>query len=263
MSVFPGFGGWINQNIKQDPQAESRRSEKDTNNEEEPSYDEEEMKRQDELWKAAQKKHPWYDAPPKVKVTTKKGLCHMNIELTFGLTPDGVFELFTSPNNGSLFFDMDMNGRPLLATKSRKVLKKDGPRQTVKLVKAVAWDFLWWSGYFPIKLIVDVNKKDLTAKYKKEKMMFMKVFKGNWKIEPLYVDSERLCKQKEPKSLQEYKTCSGGQGRVASKVTMDQYFQPYPPFNLPPISWFIRDITIRTTETLLKMLQHAGAVLRE
>ncbi|CAH8253346.1 unnamed protein product [Arabidopsis lyrata] len=272
MSVFPGFGGWINQNIQQPPKAESRRSEnvksnlvseKDTNNEEGLNYEEEEMKRQHELWKAAEKKHPWYDAPPKVKVTTKKGLCHMNIELTLGLTPDGVYELFTNPSNGSLFFDMDMNGRPLLATKSRKVLKKDGPRQIVRLKKAVAWDFLWWSGDFPIHLIVDVNKKDLTAKYKKEKMMFMKVFEGNWKIEPLYVDSVRLCKHKEPKSLQEYKTCSGGQGRVASKVTMDQYFQPYTPFNLPPISWFIRDITIRTTKTLLKMLQHASVVLRE
>ncbi|EFH69558.1 hypothetical protein ARALYDRAFT_313226 [Arabidopsis lyrata subsp. lyrata] len=225
MSVFPGFGGWINQNIQQPPKAESRRSEnvksnlvseKDTNNEEGLNYEEEEMKRQHELWKAAEKKHPWYDAPPKVK-----------------------------------------------ATKSRKVLKKDGPRQIVRLKKAVAWDFLWWSGDFPIHLIVDVNKKDLTAKYKKEKMMFMKVFEGNWKIEPLYVDSVRLCKHKEPKSLQEYKTCSGGQGRVASKVTMDQYFQPYTPFNLPPISWFIRDITIRTTKTLLKMLQHASVVLRE
>ncbi|ANM60871.1 hypothetical protein AT1G23645 [Arabidopsis thaliana] len=100
MSVFPGFGGWINQNIQQPPKAESRRSknvksnsvsEKDTNNEEGLNYDEEETKRQNELWKAAEKKHPWYDAPP--KVTTKKGLCHMNIEMTLGLTPDGVYEL--------------------------------------------------------------------------------------------------------------------------------------------------------------------------
>jgi len=44
-------------------------SEKDTNNEEGLNYDEEETKRQNELWKAAEKKHPWYDAPPKVKVT--------------------------------------------------------------------------------------------------------------------------------------------------------------------------------------------------
>lgn len=31
-------------------------------------YDEDEMKRQDQLWIYAEKKHPWYDAPPKVEV---------------------------------------------------------------------------------------------------------------------------------------------------------------------------------------------------
>ncbi|XP_019099168.1 PREDICTED: uncharacterized protein LOC104776484 isoform X3 [Camelina sativa] len=73
MGVFSAFGAWINQNTQE---------------------------RQNQLWTAAEKKHPWYDAPPKVKVTTKKGLCHMHIELTLGLLPDGVFELFTNPYNG-------------------------------------------------------------------------------------------------------------------------------------------------------------------
>ncbi|KAL9307140.1 hypothetical protein AtEden1_Chr1g0026271 [Arabidopsis thaliana] len=240
MRVFSGFDGWINQNIQEPPKGESKRfvdvntnseSEKDSNNQE-LVYDKEEMKKQYELWSASEKKHPWYDAPPKVKVTTKKGLCHMNIELTLGWNPNGVFELFTNPNDGPLFFDMNKHGRQLLdfEYKSRKVLKKDGRRQIVKVEQALAWDFLWWSGPIPIELIVDENQKEFTAKYKKEKMMFMKVFEGNYKVEPLYVDSVRLCKNKEPKSFQEYKTCSGGQGRIASKVTMDQYFQPYPPF---------------------------------
>ncbi|XP_010477660.1 PREDICTED: uncharacterized protein LOC104756729 [Camelina sativa] len=270
MRVFPGFGGWINQNTQQPPKAEAKTSanvntnsvsEKDSNNQ--LYYDKEDMKKQYELWSVGEKKHPWYDAPPKVKVTTKKGLCHMNIEMTLGWIPDGVFELFTNPNDGPLFFDMNKHGRQLLEYKSRKVLKKDGPRQIVKVQQALAWDFLWWSGSIPIELIVDENQKKFTAKYKKEKMIFMKVFEGSYKVEPLYADSVRLCKQKEPKSLQEYKTCSGERGRIASKVTMDQYFQPYPPFNLPPFSWFIRDITIKTTTTLLKMLQHASVVLRE
>ncbi|KAG7598093.1 hypothetical protein ISN44_As06g023890 [Arabidopsis suecica] len=271
MRVFSGFGGWINQNIQEPPKAESKRSvdvntnsvsEKDSNNQK-LHYDKEEMKNQTQLWIDAEKKQPWYDAPPKVKVKTKKGLCHMHIELTLGWYPDGVFELFTNPNDGPLFFDMNKHGRQLLEYKSRKVLKKDGPRQIVKVEQPVAWDFLWWSGAIPIELIVEENQTDLTAKYKKEKMMFMKVFEGSYKVEPLYVDSVRLCKHNEPKSLQEYKICSGGQGRIASKVTMDQYFQPYPPFNLPPFSWFIRDITIWTTITLLKMLQHASVVFRE
>ncbi|AEE30411.1 OBP32pep protein, putative (Domain of unknown function DUF220) [Arabidopsis thaliana] len=220
MNVFPGFGGWINQNNQQPPKGESKRSENvksnsntdmDTNNTE----DDEEIK-QLNLWSDAEKKHPWYDPPPKVK-----------------------------------------------ANKSRKILKKDGPRQTVKVKKAVAWDFLWFSGSLPINLIVNENKKDLEVKYKKEKMMFMKVFEGSWKIEPLYVDADRLCKNMKPKSREEYKKCSGGQGKIAPKVTMDQYFQPYPLLNLPPFSWYIRNITIKTTKTLLKMLQDRATILRE
>ncbi|AAC98016.1 Similar to OBP32pep protein gb/U37698 from Arabidopsis thaliana [Arabidopsis thaliana] len=266
MNVFPGFGGWINQNNQQPPKGESKRSENvksnsntdmDTNNTE----DDEEIK-QLNLWSDAEKKHPWYDPPPKVKVTMKKGLCHMNIELTLGVPPDGAYELFINPTNIP-FFVIDKSGRQLLANKSRKILKKDGPRQTVKVKKAVAWDFLWFSGSLPINLIVNENKKDLEVKYKKEKMMFMKVFEGSWKIEPLYVDADRLCKNMKPKSREEYKKCSGGQGKIAPKVTMDQYFQPYPLLNLPPFSWYIRNITIKTTKTLLKMLQDRATILRE
>ncbi|XP_006416064.2 uncharacterized protein LOC18992590 [Eutrema salsugineum] len=184
----------------------------------------------------------------------------MNIEMTMGMTPDGVYETFTNPHKLPMFL---IGKRQLLEIKSRKVLKNDGPRQTAKLKTAVAWDFLWWSGAFPITLIVEENKKDLTAKYKKEKMMFMKVFEGNWKVEPLYVDQERLCKHMLPKTREEYKKCSGGQGKVASKVTVDQYFQPYSLLNIPPVSWYIRGITIKTTKTLLQILQIKSVIFRE
>jgi len=90
----------------------------------------------------------------------------------------------------------------------------------------------------------------------------MKVFEGSYRVEPLYVDSERLCNNMEPKSPAEYKRCSGGQGRIASKVTMNQYFKPYPPFNLPPLSWYIRKVTIKNTKTALKTLQTWGITLR-
>lgn len=118
-------------------------------------------------------------------------------------------------------------------SKSRKVLMDDGPRQIAKGKKAVAWDFRGRSFAIPISLTVDENRKDLTvrcftiintlfvfywwnltgvslaycgqAKYKKDRMILMKVFKGSYKVEPLYVDSERLCKHMEPKSPEEYK----------------------------------------------------------
>ncbi|AAC98017.1 Similar to OBP32pep protein gb/U37698 from Arabidopsis thaliana [Arabidopsis thaliana] len=141
MSVFPGFGGWINQNIQQRPEAESGRSEnvksspvseKDTN-----------LK-------------PWYDEPGK----------------TTAMEPG---------------------------------------------------DFM------------------------KEKMKFMKVFEGSWKVEPLYVDQERFCRSRSVNSQEEYKKCSGGRGRIAS--------MPSTLLNLPPVSWIIRGITIKITKMLLEDLR--------
>ncbi|KAL1223001.1 hypothetical protein V5N11_019496 [Cardamine amara subsp. amara] len=264
MSVFSRFVGWINLNIQQPLEAESQRSENvESNSVSEKDtktrhvyYDKAEAKKQGKLWN---------DAPAKVKVTTKKGVCHMHIELTVGLPPEGVYDLFANPNNIPFFRIDNETGRELMVNKSRKILKKDGPRQIARMEKAVAFDFLWWSRAFPFTLIVDENQKDFTAKatYKKEKMMFMKVFKGSWKIEQFYVDSERLCKEIEQKSREEYKRCSNGQGKVASKVTMDQYFQPYSLFNIPPVSWYIRGITIKTTKKLLKLLQNASIMFRD
>lgn len=94
-------------------------------------------------------------------------------------------------------------------------------------------------------------------------MILMKVFEGSWKVEPDYVDQERLCKPRLPKSRKEYKICSGGQGKVGSKVIMEQIFQPSSLLNLPPVSWIIRGITIRTTKILLEDLRKAGTSLRK
>ena len=100
------------------------------------------------------------------------------------------------------------------------------------------------------------------GKYKKEKVMFMKVFEGNFKVEPVYVDQERLCKKKLPKDQEEYKKCSGGEGKTASKLTINQYFEPYPPFNLPPLSWYIRGSTIKASKNLLIALQNTSKIIR-
>ncbi|XP_010477651.1 PREDICTED: uncharacterized protein LOC104756721 [Camelina sativa] len=265
MGIFAGFGSRINQNNEEPRKAEPNRSENvesksesetDDDNDQDKMkkyYDEDEVERQAQLWIDAEKKHIWHDAPPKVKVTTKKGLCHMKIDLTVGFPPDKVFGIITA---GSFFLN------PPLTSNSRKVLREDGPRQIAKVVKTVDWEFLGSSFDIPISLIVDENRKDLITKYKKKRMMMMKVFKGSYKVEPLYVDSERLCKQMEPKSPEEYKRCSRGQGRIASKVILNQYFQPYPPFNLPPLSKYIRDVTIKNTVTALKTLQSWGINFR-
>ncbi|VVA92286.1 unnamed protein product [Arabis nemorensis] len=71
MGVFSGFGGWISQNIQQPSKAESKSSEnvKSKSRSEINTHEEkDEMKEQLKLWRDAEKKKPWYDAPAKVKV---------------------------------------------------------------------------------------------------------------------------------------------------------------------------------------------------
>ncbi|CAA7036038.1 unnamed protein product [Microthlaspi erraticum] len=254
------FGGWINLNSEQPLQAESKSPESNHVFAVDPKYyDLAEVRKESKLWRAAEKKHPWYDAPAKVE--TKKGICHMNMHFTIGLPPEAVYEMFTNPNNLP-FFREDKAGRQLLENKSTKVLKKDGPRQTTEVEKALTWNFLGDSGSIPIHLIFDENHQNLSAKYTTKKFKFMKVLEGSWKVEPEYVDQERLCKTRLPKSRQEYRICSGGQGKVGSKVTMEQRFQPSSLLNLPPVSWLIRWITIKTTKNLLDDLRKAGATYR-
>ncbi|KAF8081035.1 hypothetical protein N665_0909s0022 [Sinapis alba] len=282
MGVFPGFGSWISKNNQQPLKAESKRSEngesksaseKDTNNNAPAKkkkkkvviyYDEKEDRRQEGLWHKAEKKHPWHNPPLKIKVTNKKGVYHMNIELTVGTTPNIVYYLMTDPKGGP-FFDYN-KWRDLMKNTSRKVLKENGPKRVIMVEKAVAYNLLSLTTIsIPLHLTMEENRKDLTTKYKKDKVMLMKVFEGNYKVEPVYVDRERLCKKKKrlPMSREEYKKCSGGQGRIGSKLTINQYFQPYPPFNIPPLSWFIRGITIKTSKNLLNLLQEFALSLRE
>ncbi|XP_023644790.1 uncharacterized protein LOC17899399 isoform X3 [Capsella rubella] len=216
MNVIPRFSGWINQNVEE-PRDESKSSSSNSVWAVDPNYyNLAEVKKESKLWRAAEKKHPWHDAPARVK-----------------------------------------------ENKSTKVLKKDGPRQTTEVEKALSWNFLGCSGDIPIHLIIHENHKNLTAKYTTKKMMLMKVFEGSWKVEPDFVDQERLCKPRLPKTREEYKRCSGGKGKVGSKVTMEQIFQPSSPLNLPPVSWIIRGITIKTTKNLLEDLRKAGTSLRQ
>ncbi|XP_018456410.1 uncharacterized protein LOC108827499 [Raphanus sativus] len=266
MGVFPGFGSWINQNSQQPLKAESKSSknmDSEKDDFEYPDkvyYDLNDALKQSNLWHEAEKKHPWHNASPKIKVTHENGFYHMNIELTVGLAPRSVYDLLFDPNGGT-FYDLRKR-RKLMENKSRKVLFEKGPRLMTRVEKSVACNV--FGVYIPISmnLIIDENRKDFTTQYKKEKVRFMKAFEGNLKVEPIFVDKERLCKKKTPMTGEEYKKCSGGQGKIASKLTIDQYYKPYPPFNLPPFSWFIRGMSIETSKALLVKLQDSSIVIR-
>ncbi|EFH69560.1 hypothetical protein ARALYDRAFT_889909 [Arabidopsis lyrata subsp. lyrata] len=251
MSVFPGFGGWINQNSQQPPKAESKRSENVESNSEPPLefkyYDKDEVDKQVQLWIEEDKKYPWKDAPPKVKVTRKKGLYHMHIELTKGRVPESVYLLFANPLNNQYFQDFDGHNFLHLLESVNFLEGKQ-----IKKTFAEGWTEADCGGRescileIPLVLWSSPNKSNCR---RQPKISYL--FEGSWKVEPLFIDSERLCKQIKPKSREEYKKCSGGRGRIASKVTMEQIFQPSFPLNLPPFSWIIRGITIKTTKNLL------------
>ncbi|KFK44441.1 hypothetical protein AALP_AA1G256900 [Arabis alpina] len=264
--VFPGFVVWVNQTIQEPLKAEFNKrlrnvkelsliksvssSEIETTHYE--FIDGEKLEEQLQAWRD---NPSWIDQPPKVQVKTQNGsFCHLNIEVDVGLPPESVYNIFTHPDNKRYFKNIKENI-------SRKVLMEEGPKQTVEVKQAAAWKFLWWAGTFPIHLIVQENRKHLTSKYKQEKTMFMKVFEGSWKVEPLFID-EHLCETMKPKTREDYHSCSNGRGRIGSKVTMDQMFQPNAILTPPPLSWYICGITVKTTESMIEDLLAVAARIR-
>nr|VDC97652.1 unnamed protein product [Brassica rapa] len=165
--------------------------------------------------------------------------------------------MFTNPRNLNFFHSMasTYGTHVWFDTIATMVLKKDGPRQITEVEKVLRWKILGYNGAIPIHVIIDENHQKVTATYKKVKVKYMKVFEGSWKMEPLYVDQERLCKSRSQISEEEYKKCSGGKGRIGSKVTMEHIFQPSSLLNVPPVSWFIRGIAVKVTKALLQDLR--------
>ncbi|XP_024008857.1 uncharacterized protein LOC18992603 [Eutrema salsugineum] len=103
MDIFPGFGAWVNQNIQQPlTKAESKKSENVNSksaSEINTLEERDETKEQLRLWRDAEKRAPWHDAPPKVKVATQEGICVMEMEMVLGLPPQVAYDILASPNN--------------------------------------------------------------------------------------------------------------------------------------------------------------------
>ncbi|KAL0336144.1 UNVERIFIED_CONTAM: 2-methylene-furan-3-one reductase [Sesamum radiatum] len=204
----------------------------------------------------AWKENPvWADHPPEIKVTVPKGsLCNLSLKVDVGLPPDAVYNIVTDPDNKRVF-------KNIKEVISRKVLVDEGLRQVVEVEQAAIWRFLWWSGTISVHVLVDQNRENHTMKFKQIKSGFMERFEGRWKMEPLFVDEE-LCHPLKPKSLSEYVACTKGRGRIASTLSLEQLIQPaiIPP---PPISWYLRGITTKTTEMLITDLLAEAARIRQ
>ncbi|KAH7859327.1 hypothetical protein Vadar_034678 [Vaccinium darrowii] len=203
----------------------------------------------------AWKENPtWVDQSPSIKVTVPKGsLCNLDVGVNVGLPPDAVYDIVTDPDNKRVF-------KNIQEVVSRRVLVDEGFRQVVELEQAALWRFLWWSGTISVHVLVDQNRKDRTMKFKQVKTGFMKKFEGCWRVEPLFVD-ETTCHPFIPKTFADYVDCTGGRGRVGSRVSLEQIIQPalVPP---PPISWYLRGITSKTSEMLISDLLAEAARIR-
>ncbi|KAE9446023.1 hypothetical protein C3L33_21976, partial [Rhododendron williamsianum] len=203
----------------------------------------------------AWKENPtWVDQSPSVKVTVPKGsLCNLDVAVNVGLPPDAVYNIVTDPDNKRVF-------KNIQEVVSRRVLVDEGLRQVVELEQAALWRFLFWSGTIAVHVLVDQNREDRTMRFKQVKTGFMKRFEGCWRVEPLFVD-EKTCHPFMPKTFADYVECTGGKGRVGSRVSLEQIIQPalVPP---PPISWYLRGITSKTTEMLINDLLAEAARIR-
>ncbi|KAJ6839500.1 uncharacterized protein M6B38_313945 [Iris pallida] len=203
----------------------------------------------------AWKENPnWVDQPAEIKVSVPEGsLCNLKVKLNVGLPPDACYNIVIDPENKRVF-------KNISEVISRNVLVDEGHRQRVELEQAATWRFLWWSGTVSVHVFVDQDRRDHSVKFKQGKSGFMEKFEGCWKVEPLFID-EQSCFPHKPRTMDEYYTCTGGKGRVGSIVSLDQLIQPaiVPP---PPISWYLRGITRKTTEMLIEDFLAETARLR-
>ncbi|KAK8691530.1 hypothetical protein V6N13_075038 [Hibiscus sabdariffa] len=205
----------------------------------------------------------WVNQPPEIEVSVAKGsLCHLKATVDVGLPPDAVYNIVTDPDNRRVFKNVKdppnagKNSKHTLKCDceviSRKVLIDEGQRQVVEVEQSAIWRFLWWSGTISVHVLVDQNGEDHSMRFKQMNNGFMKIFEGYWRVEPLFVD-EGICFPFKPKTWAEYCSCTGGKGRIGSKVSLDQLIQPAiaPP---PPISWYLSGIPAKTTEMLINDL---------
>lgn len=209
------------------------------------------LEKQMQAWK---ENPAWDDQPPGIKVSVPKdSLCQLNVKVNIGLPPDAVYNIVTDPDNKRVF-------KNIQEVISRRVLVDEGSRQVVELEQAALWRFLWWSGTISVHVQVDQNREDYSMKFKQVKTGFMKRFEGCWRVEPILLD-ENFCHPFKPKNLKDYMLCTQGKGRIASQVSLEQYIEPaiVPP---PPISWYLRGITTRTTEMLINDLAAEAARIR-
>ncbi|MCO5590733.1 hypothetical protein L7F22_044708 [Adiantum nelumboides] len=206
------------------------------------------LRMQMEAWK---QNPSWVDHPPVMQVSAPKGtLCHIESTFQIGIPPDAVYDIVTDPENKRVF-------KNIKEVTYRNVIEDEGHRQLVEVEQSAIWRFLCFSGIMHIRLYVDQDRRTHSLKYHLAREGFMKKFEGTWDVKPVYVDAPHCKVLQNPGDEPSCRT-----SRVASEVHFRQVLQPIlvPP---PPVSWYIRGISSKQTESLLEDLQAEAKRLRE
>jgi len=180
--------------------------------------------------------------PPLLKVTQPKGsFCTIDARFAVSLDPDGVYDIIIDPNNRHVF-------KNIKEVTYRKVLEDDGNRQLVEVEQLGRWKFLFLSGSFASRVIVEQNRQEHALVFDLAKQGMMRKFSGSWKFEPM--------KASESGDLGHGERRAPGHDDpvVGSWVSFQQVVEPAvkPPW---PLNNYIRGIAEKIVREMLGDLQ--------
>ncbi|XP_024378238.1 uncharacterized protein [Physcomitrium patens] len=204
----------------------------------------------DEAWKPAEMLYE----PPLLQVTQPKGsFCTIDCRFATTLEPDGVYDILTDPNNHRVF-------KNIKEVIYRKVLEDDGNRQVVEVEQLGRWKFLFLSGTFPTRVMIEQKRQEKTIVFDLAKQGgIMKKFTGSWKIEPMR--ASEAASQNVSTSVG-VETEPGSDPILGSWITFQQVVEPSikPPW---PLSNYIRGVSDKIVREMLADLQQECQRLTE
>lgn len=106
---------------------------------------------------------------------------------------------------------------------SKKLLVNEDQKQVMEVALTQSWSLLWMSWAMSARAILSNSREEQKVTLKPCHVRFMDGFKGCWdaEVSPRFVD-EKVCFPFKPKSLADYHSCTGGKGRLGSRVSLSQ-----------------------------------------
>ncbi|KAH7364995.1 hypothetical protein KP509_18G002800 [Ceratopteris richardii] len=183
--------------------------------------------------------------PPILTVTQRKGsFCQIDAGFSVPLPPDDVYNIITDPNNRRVF-------KNIKEVAYRKVLQDDGNKQLVEVEQIGRWQFLFLSGTFSCRVLVEQDRRAHSMVFDLVRQGMMKKFSGSWKIDEF--SPSKASNDCESQVTSESKG-SEKQASVGSWITFNQVVEPaiIPPW---PLNGYVRGVTAKIVREILGDLQ--------